>query len=61
MIIVSTEEIAGRRTVETKGEVLRPRGEELGAGENIAAGLRSLTGKEIRETRGAEGHPPTGS
>ena len=49
MIIATTEDIAGHRVVETKGEVfgLVVRSRSLGG--NIAAGLRSLGGGEIKE------------
>lgn len=49
MIVATTEEIAGHRIVETKGEVfgLVVRSRSLGG--NIAAGLRSVVGGEIKE------------
>jgi uncharacterized protein YbjQ (UPF0145 family) len=49
MIIVTTEEIAGYRVVETKGEVFGLVVRSRGLGGNIAAGLRSLGGGEIKE------------
>jgi uncharacterized protein YbjQ (UPF0145 family) len=49
MIIVTTEEVAGHRIVETKGEVFGLVVRSRGLGGNIAAGLRSLAGGEIKE------------
>src|ERR1700730_9917739 len=49
MIVVTTEDVAGHRIVETKGQgsglVVRSRA----LGGNIMAGLRSIGGGEIRE------------
>jgi uncharacterized protein YbjQ (UPF0145 family) len=49
MIIATTEEIAGHRVVETKGEVFGLVVRSRGLGGNITAGLRSLAGGEITE------------
>ena len=49
MIIATTEEIAGHRITETKGEVFGLVVRSRGLGGNIAAGLRSLGGGEIKE------------
>jgi uncharacterized protein YbjQ (UPF0145 family) len=49
MLIVTTETIAGRRVVETKGEVFGVVVRSRGLGGNITAGLRSLVGGEIKE------------
>ena len=49
MIVVTTEEVAGARIVETKGEVFGLVVRSRGLGGNIMAGLRSLGGGEITE------------
>ncbi len=49
MIIATTESIAGYRIAETKGEVFGLVVRSRGLGGNIAAGLRSLGGGEIKE------------
>jgi uncharacterized protein YbjQ (UPF0145 family) len=49
MIVVTTEEIAGYRVVETKGQVFGIVVRSRGLGGNIMAGLRSLGGGEIKE------------
>ena len=49
MIIATTENIAGYRVVETKGQVFGLVVRSRGLGGNIMAGLRSLGGGEIKE------------
>ena len=49
MLIVTTEEIAGYRIVEVKGQVFGLVVRSRGLGGNIMAGLRSLGGGEITE------------
>lgn len=49
MIVVTTEEIAGQRIVEVKGQVFGLVVRSRGLGGNIMAGLRSLGGGEIKE------------
>jgi uncharacterized protein YbjQ (UPF0145 family) len=49
MLVATTESIAGHRTVETKGTVFGVVVRSRGLGGNIAAGLRSLVGGEIKE------------
>jgi uncharacterized protein YbjQ (UPF0145 family) len=49
MIVVTTEDVAGQRVVETKGQVFGVVVRSRGLGGNIAAGLRSLMGGEIHE------------
>jgi uncharacterized protein YbjQ (UPF0145 family) len=49
MIVATTENIAGHRVVETKGEVFGLVVRSRGLGGNIMAGLRSLGGGEIVE------------
>lgn len=49
MIVVTTEDIAGHRIVETKGQVFGVIVRSRGLGGNIVAGLRSLLGGEIHE------------
>jgi uncharacterized protein YbjQ (UPF0145 family) len=49
VIIATTEGIAGHRITETKGEVFGLVVRSRGLGGNIAAGLRSLGGGEIKE------------
>lgn len=49
MIIVTTEEVAGHRIVESKGEIFGLVVRSRGLGGNIMALLRSLAGGEISE------------
>jgi uncharacterized protein YbjQ (UPF0145 family) len=49
MIVVTTEDVAGHRIVETKGQVFGLVVRSRGLGGNIMAGLRSLGGGEITE------------
>jgi len=49
MIIATTENIAGHRTVQTLGQVFGLVVRSRGLGGNILAGLRSLVGGEIKE------------
>ena len=49
MIIVTTENIAGHRVKETKGQVFGVVVRSRGIGGNIVAGLRSIVGGEIHE------------
>ena len=49
MIIVTTENIAGYKVTEVKGEVFGLVVRSRGLGGNIVAGLRSLVGGEIHE------------
>lgn len=49
MIVVTTEEVAGHRIVEMKGQVFGLVVRSRGLGGNIMAGLRSLGGGEITE------------
>jgi uncharacterized protein YbjQ (UPF0145 family) len=49
MIVVTTEDVAGQRIVETKGQVFGLVVRSRGLGGNIMAGLRSLGGGEIKE------------
>ncbi|WP_242126436.1 heavy metal-binding domain-containing protein [Sphingobium sp. Sx8-8] len=49
MIVATTEQIAGHRTVRTIGQVFGVVVRSRGLGGNIAAGLRSIIGGEIRE------------
>lgn len=49
MIVVTTEDVAGHRIVETKGQVFGLVVRSRGLGGNIMAGLRSLGGGEILE------------
>ena len=49
MIVASTPFVAGHRVVETKGHVYGLVVRSRGLGGNIAAGLRSLAGGEIKE------------
>lgn len=49
MIVVTTEDVAGNRIVETKGQVFGLVVRSRGLGGNIMAGLRSLGGGEITE------------
>ena len=49
MIVVTTEDVAGHRIVETRGQVFGLVVRSRGLGGNIMAGLRSLGGGEITE------------
>jgi uncharacterized protein YbjQ (UPF0145 family) len=49
MIVVTTEDIAGHRIVETKGQCFGLVVRSRGLGGNIMAGLRSIGGGEIKE------------
>ena len=49
MIVVTTEDVAGHRIVETKGQCFGLVVRSRGLGGNIMAGLRSLGGGEITE------------
>jgi uncharacterized protein YbjQ (UPF0145 family) len=49
MIVVTTENVAGYRVRETKGQVFGVVVRSRGIGGNIIAGLRSLVGGEIPE------------
>ena len=49
MIVVTTEDVAGHRVVEVKGQVFGLVVRSRGLGGNIMAGLRSLGGGEITE------------
>jgi uncharacterized protein YbjQ (UPF0145 family) len=49
MLVVTTENVAGQRILETKGQVFGVVVRSRGLGGNIMAGLRSLGGGEIIE------------
>ncbi|MGH8599814.1 MAG: YbjQ family protein [Burkholderiales bacterium] len=49
MIVVTTENVAGYRVAESKGQVFGVVVRSRGIGGNIMAGLRSLAGGEITE------------
>jgi uncharacterized protein YbjQ (UPF0145 family) len=49
MLVVTTENVAGHRVLETKGQVFGVVVRSRGLGGNIMAGLRSLGGGEIIE------------
>ena len=49
MLVATTENVAGRRTTETIGQVYGVVVRSRGLGGNIVAGLRSLAGGEIKE------------
>ena len=49
MIVVTTEDVTGHKTVEMKGQVFGVVVRSRGLGGNITAGLRSLVGGEITE------------
>ena len=49
MLVVTTENVAGHRIRETKGQVFGVVVRSRGLGGNIMAGLRSLAGGEIHE------------
>src|SRR5579864_4303828 len=49
MIVVTTEEVAGHRTTEAKGQVFGVVVRSRGLGGNIVASLRTIFGGEIHE------------
>jgi uncharacterized protein YbjQ (UPF0145 family) len=49
IIVATTESVAGHRTVATLGQVFGVVVRSRGIGGNIAAGLRSIVGGEIKE------------
>lgn len=49
MIVTTTENVAGHRTVEALGQVFGVVVRSRGIGGNILAGLRSIVGGEIKE------------
>lgn len=49
MIVSTTENVAGRRTVETLGQVFGVVVRSRGLSGNLMAGLRSIAGGEIKE------------
>jgi len=49
MIVVTTEDVAGQRVLETKGHVFGLVVRSRGLGGNILAGLRTIFGGEIHE------------
>ena len=49
MIVVTTENLAGYKVIEVKGQVFGVVVRSRGLGGNIIAGLRSLAGGEIHE------------
>ncbi len=49
MLIVTTEHVAGHRTVRTLGQVFGIVVRSRGIGGNFVAGLRSIVGGEIKE------------
>jgi uncharacterized protein YbjQ (UPF0145 family) len=49
MIVVTTENVAGHRVSESLGQVFGVVVRSRGLGGNIAAGLRSIVGGEIKE------------
>src|SRR5580693_1910623 len=49
MIVTTTENVAGHRTVKTLGQVFGVVVRSRGIGGNIVAGLRSIVGGEIHE------------
>src|SRR5208282_2175756 len=49
MLVVTTENVAGHRVVEVKGQVFGVVVRSRGLGGNIMAGLRSIVGGEITE------------
>jgi uncharacterized protein YbjQ (UPF0145 family) len=49
MIVVTTEEVVGHRTLESKGQVFGVIVRSRGLGGNIIAGLRTILGGEIHE------------
>jgi uncharacterized protein YbjQ (UPF0145 family) len=49
MIVVTTENVSGHKTVKSLGQVFGVVVRSRGLGGNIAAGLRSIVGGEIKE------------
>jgi uncharacterized protein YbjQ (UPF0145 family) len=49
MIVSTTENVAGHRTIETRGQCFGVVVRSRGMGGNIMAGLRSIVGGEIKE------------
>jgi uncharacterized protein YbjQ (UPF0145 family) len=49
MIVVTTENVGGHRTVESLGQVFGVVVRSRGVGGNMMAGLRSIVGGEIKE------------
>ncbi len=49
MLVVTTEGVAGHRTVQTLGQVFGVTVRSRGLGGNFVAGLRSIVGGEIKE------------
>ena len=49
MLVVTTESVAGHRTVQTLGQVFGVTVRSRGIGGNFMAGLRSIVGGEIKE------------
>lgn len=49
MLVATTENVAGHRTIETLGQVFGVVVRSRGIGGNIIAGLRSIVGGEIHE------------
>src|SRR6185312_992716 len=49
MLVATTENIAGHRTVETRGQCFGVVVRSRGIGGNIMAGLRTIVGGEIKE------------
>ena len=49
MIVATTENVAGHRTVETRGQCFGVVVRSRGIGGNVMAGLRSIVGGEIKE------------
>jgi uncharacterized protein YbjQ (UPF0145 family) len=49
MLVVTTESVAGHRTVQTLGQVFGVTVRSRGLGGNFMAGLRSIVGGEIKE------------
>ena len=49
MIVVTTEDVAGQRVVESKGQVFGVVVRSRGLGGNIMAGLRTIFGGEVHE------------
>jgi uncharacterized protein YbjQ (UPF0145 family) len=49
MIVVTTEDVAGQRVLETKGQVFGLVVRSRGLGGNIVAGIRTIFGGEIHE------------
>ena len=49
MLVATTENVAGRRTIETKGQCFGVVVRSRGIGGNLMAGLRTIVGGEIKE------------